>query len=403
MGNPQGSGSGRLYRDKNLRIIFGVTLMGVLGVASITPAFPRIITDLGIQPRDVGLLITVFTLPGIFLSPFLGVLADRYGRKRILVPSLVLFALAGGSCGLTRDFTLLLMARFFQGVGGASLAALSSTVIGDLYEGQARAAAMGYNASVLSVGTATYPAIGGTLALLGWHYPFFLPLLALPVAYLILFHMDNPEPVRRQGLAEYLRGAMAILRNRNVLGVFVVSVATFIILYGSLLTYFPLLAAGRFSASTMIIGLIMSCMSLTTGLTSTQMGRLSGRFTEKNLIKVSFLLYAVALALIPFTPAIGSCLLPMVIFGLGHGMNIPSIMSLMAGYAPMEHRGILMSVNGTVLRLGQTLGPLVMGLAFARWGIAGPFLSGAVLSLVVFGAAVTIVKGERKGIPSRVV
>ena len=57
------------------------------------------------------------------------------------------------------------------------------------------------------------------------------------------------------------------------------------------------------------------------------------------------------------------------IFGLGHGMNIPSIMSLMAGYAPMEHRGILMSVNGTVLRLGQTMGPLVMGLPFALWGI----------------------------------
>ena len=56
----------------------------------------------------------------------------------------------------------------------------------------------------------------------------------------------------------------------------------------------------------------------------------------------------------------------------------------MAGLAPMEHRGILMSVNGTVLRLGQTMGPLVMGLAFTLWGITGPFYSGAVLALLVF-------------------
>ncbi|MGD8353582.1 MAG: MFS transporter, partial [Pseudomonadota bacterium] len=63
--------SARVYRDANLQIIFAVTLMGVLGVASITPAFPRVIRDLGINSGQIGLLITVFTFPGIFLSPLL--------------------------------------------------------------------------------------------------------------------------------------------------------------------------------------------------------------------------------------------------------------------------------------------------------------------------------------------
>ncbi len=384
--------SPKVYRDRNLKIVFGVTLMGVLGVASITPAFPRIINDLGIQPRDVGLLITVFTLPGIFLSPFLGILADRYGRKRIMVPSLLLFAVAGGLCGMAREFQLLLVFRFLQGVGGASLAALSSTVIGDLYEGRDRTAAMGYNASILSVGTASYPAIGGTLALMGWYYPFFLPLLALPVAYLVLFHLHNPEPVSRQTMAEYLKSAALVVRNRQVVGVFMVSVATFIVLYGSLLTYFPLLASERFGASTLAIGLITSCMSITTGLTSSQMGRLTIRFREGSLITVSFLFYAIALMIIPVVPRLALYLIPAFIYGLGHGMNIPSIMSLMAGYAPLEQRGILMSVNGMVLRLGQTLGPLVMGLAFVLWGSSGPFVSGAGLSLVVFIVGVLFVR-----------
>lgn len=395
MDNSQGSGTIKVYRNPNLQIVFAITLMGVLGVASITPAFPRIIRDLGLKPGQIGLLITAFTLPGIFLSPFLGVLADRFGRKRILVPSLVLFAVAGGSCGLVREFGLLLILRFFQGVGGSALAALSATVIGDLFEGRARAAAMGYNASVLSVGTASYPAIGGALALFGWHYPFLLPFLALIVAWLVLFKLESPEPTGQLTLKAYLKGAGDVLANRRVVGVFLVSVATFIILYGSLLTFFPLIAAQRFGASTMAIGLLMSAMSLTTAITSSQLGRLAGRFSEADLIRFSFLLYGAALAIIPVISRLELYLLASFIFGLGHGMNIPSIMSLMAGYAPMELRGVLMSVNGTVLRLGQTLGPLVMGGAFALWGISGPFYAGAALAVVVFAGGL-LVPGEKK-------
>ncbi len=117
--------------------------MSVLGVASITPAFPRIIRDLGIEPRQVGLLITIFTFPGMILAPFLGVLADRYGRKRILVPSLLLFGLAGSACGFAGNFHVLLVLRFFQGTGAAALASLTGTIIGDLFPGRETAAAMG--------------------------------------------------------------------------------------------------------------------------------------------------------------------------------------------------------------------------------------------------------------------
>lgn len=374
----------KVYRDPNLLIVFTITLTGVLGVASITPAFPRVIRDLGIKSGQIGLLITVFTFPGIFLSPLMGILADRFGRKVILVPSLVLFAIAGGACGLVRGFHLLLVLRFIQGVGAAALGALSATVIGDLFDGRARASAMGYNASVLSIGTATYPSVGGTLALLGWNYPFLLPFLALPVALLVLLKLDSPEPDGKMQLKEYLKSAGAVLVNRRVAGVFLVSVATFIVLYGSLLTFFPLIVSARFGASTMVIGLLMSAMSLTTAITSSQLGRLTRRFPEVTLIRFSFLLYGVALLTIPVSPRLEFYLLSAFIFGLGHGMNIPCIMSLLAGYAPMELRGVLMSVNGTVLRLGQTLGPLVMGLVFMLWGIGGPFYAGAILAVLIF-------------------
>jgi MFS family permease len=97
-------GVSRVYKDHNLHIVWGVTLMAVPGTSSITPAFPTIVRELGVSSGQVGLLITVFTLPGILMTPLLGVLSDRYGRKKILVPALLLFGIAGGACAFARDF-----------------------------------------------------------------------------------------------------------------------------------------------------------------------------------------------------------------------------------------------------------------------------------------------------------
>lgn len=159
---------GRLYRDRNLQIIFGVTLMVVMGVSSITPAFPAIVRDLGISNLEFAWPITAFTLPGMVLAPFIGMLADRFGRKRFLVPAIFLFALAGTACAFVRDFDVLVALRVFQGLGAAGMGALNITIIGDLYSGQRRAAAMGLNASVLNIDTASYPLISGALAMLAW-------------------------------------------------------------------------------------------------------------------------------------------------------------------------------------------------------------------------------------------
>lgn len=372
-----------LLRDSNLHVVFCVTLVGVLGVASITPAFPRIIATLKVSPVEVGLLITVFTLPGIFLAPMLGVLADRYGRKQILVPSLLLFGIAGFSCSLTRDFTLLLGLRFFQGVGAAALGALNVTVIGDLFSGQQRTTAMGYNASVLSIGAATYPVIGGALASIAWFYPFYLPLAAIPVGLIVLFVLDLPATRTDQRLSEYLSEAWKSIREPQVLGLFLISTTSFIVLYGSYLAYFPILINHRFGQPSFVIGLIMASTSFATVLTSSQLGRLSRRFSRRNLLLTSAVFYASGLFLIPFIPRLLLLLIPTFLFGIGQGLGNPVVQTLLADLAPKAHRAAIMSFNGTVLRLGQTLGPLITGIAYTRTGINGVFLTGSALALIL--------------------
>jgi MFS family permease len=377
------AGKRPLYLDPNLQLIFGVTLSAVMGVSSITPAFPAMARELGIPVHSVGLLITVFTLPGIFLAPVLGVLADIWGRKRILVPALILFGLAGGACGFVRDFNLLLVLRFLQGVGAASLGSLNVTIIGDLYSGYELAAAMGYNATVLNIGTASYPAIGGILATLGWFYPFFLPFIAIPMGFFVLCALKNPEPKNRQDFKVYLGNAWKGIKSRQIFILFLTSIVTFIILYGPYLTYLPILLSHSFQASSFTIGIIMSIMSLTTAVSSSQLGRLSKRYSHKTLLKTAFIFYALALVIIPFIHSLWLLPLPIIIFGMGHGMTYPNIQTLLAALAPSENRGAFMSINGMVLRLGQTLGPVLMGIVLLGWGIQGVFYAGAVCSVAM--------------------
>lgn len=369
-----------LYRDPNLLIIFAVTLATVLSVSSITPAFPKIARALDVSPQAIGLLISVFTVPGVVLTPVLGVMADRWGRKRILVPSLLLYGIAGGSCGFVRDFELLLFLRFFQGVGAASLGTLNVTLIGDLYSGGARTTAMGYNSSVLSVGTASWPAIGGALATLAWFYPFFLPALALPVAFLVLFGLENPEPEAGESFREYLTEVWESVRSPRALGLFAATAVTFMLIFGPYLAYLPVLMDESFGAASFTIGIVMSSVSLSSGASASQLGRISRRVPERTLVVLGYVAYVGVFLLMPMAGSLWLLVLPAVAFGLANGFAIPSIFTLLVALAPDRHRAAFMSVNGMVLRLGQTLGPLFAGALVAAGGTGAAFLGGAALA-----------------------
>lgn len=378
----------------DLQIVFGITLISVIGVNSIAPAFPLMAAHLHLSEGDVVMLITVFTFPGIILSPVMGILADRFGRKKVIVPSLILFGAAGSACAFTDDYHMLLLLRFVNGVGASALGGLNQTIIGDMFDGDERAAAMGYNASVLGIGTMIYPAIGGVLALLGWNYPFLLSLLALPIALLVLIGLGNTEPKTELPFHKYLAGAARSAADREILPAYMATLATFILLYGALLAYFPFLMDRRFHASPSTIGLMMAATSISTILGAFNLGWISRRFSPKTIIAVSFIMYAVSIMLVLLSENLWLMIVPVLLYGLANGVNIPSIQTHLSGNAPMIYRGAFMSINSMVLRLGQTIGPVLTGIAFTRWGMEGVFYSSALFSVVSFLFVVMIMRNE---------
>ena len=110
------------------------------------------------------------------------------------------------------------------------------------------------------------------------------------------------------------------------------------------------------------------------------------------LIKISSLLYILSFILLPQIRSIWLVVIFTLIYGTAQGLNIPTVQSLLAGLVPMERRAVFMSINGMVLRLGQTVGPFVAGLFYGFFGFKVVFYIAAVFSLSIFLFALASLK-----------
>lgn len=96
-----------LLRDRTLLSLFAITLTAMSAISAISPAFPEASRALGVPESRIGLLITLYTLPGIVLTPIWGVFADRHGRKVSLITASTIFGAGGIACALAPSFAWL--------------------------------------------------------------------------------------------------------------------------------------------------------------------------------------------------------------------------------------------------------------------------------------------------------
>jgi MFS family permease len=335
--------------------------MSVIGIASVSPALPGIAEQFSVEAKDFGLILSVFAIPGIVLTPILGIISDRYGRRIVIVPTLLLFGVAGFMCALTDSFEMLLVFRFLQGVGAAALGALNVALIGDLFEGADRPRVMGINHSVLSIGTALFPVIGGVLASASYKYVFYMPLLAIPIAVYVFFFLDVDVKGQESHIKKYLGNFVRLLKNRNLISLLIVSVSIFVILMGPFLTYVPYIAGEKFKINPTMIGLILASMSATTSLVGYFLDKFLKRFTHERLLKFGLIGYAVSMGLVPFYSDWYMLFLTTIIFGASLSFVLPNSQSMIIKFSDENNRALLMSFNRMISQVGQAFGPILSG------------------------------------------
>jgi MFS family permease len=373
-----------LLQDKNFYITNSVTLIAIMGGIIVAPSLPSLATHFQVQPQQMEWVMSAFLIPAALTTPIFGVLADRIGRKQVLVPALLLFAIAGGFAAFAQDFTTLVFCRFFQGVGAASLDLIALTMLGDLYHGRMMVTVMSFNAVLIGMSGTLYPLLGGLLASLSWRYPFLLFVVAIPIALLVLMVLKLPKQPKaaKTSLKRYFKTTFQSLGNRSVFGLFVAIAVSFMLEFGAFTTYLSILVGSTFGAATWVVGIILASKAISMSLLAPQLEKLTERFSAISLIRLSFVLSAIALVIVPSIHNVWMLLIPNILFGAALCLALPSSQALLAGLAAQDARGGIMSANMTVQAIGQALGPIVAGIAFSLWGMQGVFFASAGLALV---------------------
>ncbi len=356
---------------------YAITLMGVMGVSAIAPALPVIARAFGLTKAQAGALVMAFTLPGIFFSPLTGVMADRFGRRVVASAAILVFGISGFLCSFV-NFGEMVALRLIQGSSASSLVALSTTIIGDAYEGISRERIIGYNASVLTTGIAAYQLAGGYLAHLSWKFPFYMFLLAIPVSLFVLIS-PVPEVKCDQSFSDYVSKLFSSF-NRRMLVFFATGMVAYAILYGAFLTYLPF-AIYRAGGNSITVGEVQATMSLSTAFFAAKLTKISRKLGNR-IISAGFLAYALALSGI-----LASCLagcelcffLSSVVFGYAQGSVLPTLQHRIVSLTDVEGRAAIMSTYGSISKLGQTIGPFFFGLFSLDW----VYVAGGTIALVV--------------------
>ena len=164
------------------------------------------------------------------------------------------------------------------------------------------------------------------------------------------------------------------LFDKEIITIFILGIFTFIIMYGAFITYLPFLLHEKFALSAPQIGLMASIGSLASIIVATQIGKLTQRFGSITLLKIAFILYIIVNIVFPYLNLLFLFIVPILLFGTAQALNMPSLQTMLANKAPDHLRGAFMSLNGMNLRLGQTLGPLIIGLGYTFYGLKGGYL-----------------------------
>jgi MFS transporter, ACDE family, multidrug resistance protein len=363
-----------------LALIFCITLTGILNNTLLQPSIPDILEDFGADDSSGGLLVASGTIAGVVVAPVMGVLADRLGRRRVLVPLLLGFGVFGGLQALAPNLPTFLLFRFLQGVGGAGLLNLAITIIGDHWTGPDRARALARNAAVITVSIAAFPPIGGWLAELGtWRLALAPYSLGIVTAVVMWYRLPDVRP-ERTALLPHLRAASGYLRAPDVMAAIAAGFVLFALVFGLFLTVLPFHLEEEFGFSAGSRGLVFAAPALSSTIAALTLGRLRDRFLAPPLAVAAWALVAVGFVGIGMADSITVLLVAALVYGAGEGLLIPTLQDTIAGAAPETHRGAVVSVFGGVVRLGQTIGPLGLGALLAATSTGTPFVVGGAIA-----------------------
>ena len=380
--------------------IWTTVALDLVGFGIVLPILPLYARRYHASAFTAGALVASFSLAQLVASPLWGRVSDRYGRKPVLIVSLVGTAVGSLFTGLAAGLPLLFAGRLIDGASGASVSVAQASVA-DLARPDQRARLFGLLGAAFGLGFVLGPAIGGLLAPIDPRLPFFAAATVAGINAVVAVRRLPETHARGMVVsagetsprgAESRRTAMPVWRTPAVLtliGVSFMSLVAFSAFEGT----FSLFGASRLGlheSSTyvvfFVIGVLIALVEV--GLVHPAVTR----FGERGALQIGLVCNAAGLALLPAVHSRWWLAPSVLLLTLGQGLVTPTLSSTVAGQVEHRRRGEVLGVQQSAGGLARVLGPSLGGLLFGGVSTGSPYAIGAVL---VAAAAVALAVSPR--------
>ena len=350
-----------------LLVIFITVFIDLVGFGIVIPVLPYYAegTKFGATPTQVGLLFASYSVMQLVFSPVLGRLSDKYGRRPILLMSLLGTAIGFLVLGFATTLWMLFVGRIVDGISGGNIST-AQAYIADVTTKEDRAKGMGLIGAAFGLGFVFGPAIGGILSRWGVNVPFlFAGGLAFANAILLYFTLpetvtpDHPARVSAASGRGWRQLLVALREPRlaYVLAIYFLGIVAFSIMTAT----FSLFMMFRLGYDAFHNGWVFAFVGIISAtIQGGLIGKLVKRFGEPLLIIVGALLFSASLFAIPFV-TIASGLVALLALGavtaIGQALSAPSLSSLASKTASAAEQGGVLGVMQSVASLARAVGP----------------------------------------------
>lgn len=374
--------------SRPLLIIFLTILVNLIGFGIIIPLLPFYAETFGASPLMIGLLFASFSLAQLVAAPLLGAWSDRWGRRPILIMSLIGTVISFVMLAVAQSLAMLFAARIVDGLSGGNITT-ARAYIGDIATDENRAKSFGILGAAFGLGFIIGPALGGLFSHISYTAPIWAA-AAITVLATLLAWFWLPETVHRvDAVAGSPWKALRELSGRASLR----RLLTIDFLYWSAFavyqTTFALFGARRFGFDAAGTGYLLAAFGFLGVIVQVLMvGPVVKRLGEKQTLIVGLIFTALGWGGSAMTHSLPVFIGLLVPGAIGIGLCNPSIVSLVSGAAGRYEQGRVQGAAGALESLGRTLGPIWGNGALQFMGEGSAYGSAAVVLLATAGLTV---------------
>ena len=334
--------------------------------------------ELGATGTQVGLVFSAFSLLRLLGMPFVGALAERFGKKIFIMVGLAVYFIASLLYICVDSLGGLICVRALHGVGSSMVIPLSMAYVGDLSPVGKEGRYMGIITTSFFLGMGGGPLISGFLVQRwGVNAAFIgMAMLTLVALFIALLFLPRAEPTSKRKGKGFLRTLKAMFLDPVSQGIYAIRF-TMALSRGAVMTFLPLLAFSK-GIKYADIGSMVGAYILITAFVQWPFGKLADKFSRWKMVIIGSSIYATLLLGIPFVNDYWLTFALVICIGVAAGSVFPPLTAIMTEVGRERGMAISMTVLQTANSLGMVLGPVISGGLMDAFGIFAPFVAGAI-------------------------